>query len=108
MSVTEAEKRDRLAAVPSDSGITYDLSKFHSAYEEFFMSDLGNLVVRTWEKTEDGKVACDVFDAEGRFLGRVPLKSYGIAILKDKYCALEQDEDGYQYVKRYAVTWKVQ
>jgi hypothetical protein len=23
------------------------------------------------------------------------------------YCALEEDEDGYQYVRRYAVTWKV-
>jgi len=24
-----------------------------------------------------------------------------------QYYALEQDEDGYQYVKRYAVTWKI-
>jgi hypothetical protein len=23
------------------------------------------------------------------------------------YCALEEDEDGIQHVKRYAVTWKV-
>jgi len=105
--VTEAEKKDRLAAVPPGSGITYDFSKFHSAYEGFFMSDLGHLFVRTWEKTDDGKVVCDVFDAEGRFLGRIPLKSYGISILKGKYYALEQDEEGYQYVKRYAVSWKV-
>jgi len=105
--VTEAEKKDRLAAVPPGSGIVYDFSKYHSAYEGFFLSDLGHLIVRTWEKTDDGKVVCDVFDAEGRFLGRVPLKSYGISILKGKYYALEQDEDGYQYVKRYAVTWKV-
>jgi len=27
-------------------------------------------------------------------------------MLKGKYYALEEDEDGYQYVKRYAVTWK--
>jgi hypothetical protein len=25
--------------------------------------------------------------------------------LKGKYYALEEDEDGYQFVKRYAVTW---
>lgn len=105
--VTEAEKKDRLAAVPPGSGVTYEFSKYHSAYEGFFMSDLGHLFVRTWEKTGDGKVVCDVFDDEGRFLGRVPLKSYGLLILKGKYYALEQDEDGYQYVKRYAVTWKV-
>ncbi len=105
--VTEAEKKERLAAAPPGSGIAYDFSKFHSAYEGFFMSDLGHLFVRTWEKTDDGKVVNDIFDPDGRFLGRIPLESYGIAILKDKYYALEQDEDGYQYVKRYAVTWKV-
>jgi hypothetical protein len=105
--VTEKEKKDRLAAVPPGSGITYDFSKYHSAYAGFFTSDLGHLFVRTWEKTDDGKDVNDVFDAEGRFLGRIPLKSYGIAILKGKYYALEQDEDGYQYVKRYTVTWEV-
>jgi hypothetical protein len=89
------------------SEIVYDFSEYHSAYEGFFMSDLGHLVVRTCEKTGDGKDVNDVFDAEGRFLGRIPLKSYGIAILKDKYYALEQDGEGYQYVKLYAVTWKV-
>jgi hypothetical protein len=107
MPVTEAEKKDRLAAVPPGSGITYDFSKFHSAYEGFFVSDLGHLFVRTWEKTDDGKAINDVFDPEGRFLGRIPLKSYGIAILKGEYYALEQDEEGYQYVKRYAVAWRV-
>jgi hypothetical protein len=105
--ITESEKKDRLAAVPPGSGTVYEFSKYHSAYEGFFMSDLGHLLVRTWEKTDDGKDINDIFDAEGRFLGRISLKSYGIAILKDKYYALEQDEDGYQYVKRYAVTWKV-
>ena len=105
--ITESEKKDRLAAVPPESGIVYEFSKYHSAYEGFFMSDLGHLLVRTWEKTDDGKDINDIFDAAGRFLGRIPLKSYGITILKDKYYALEQDEDGNQYVKRYAVTWKV-
>ncbi|MBP1659953.1 MAG: hypothetical protein H6P95_1145, partial [Candidatus Aminicenantes bacterium] len=49
----------------------------------------------------------DVFDAEGRFIGRVPLKGIGFEILNGKYYALEEDGEGYQYAKRYAVTWNV-
>ena len=56
---------------------------------------------------KDGKFIHDIFDADGRFIGRVPLKPFGIEILKGKYYALEEDEDGYQAVKRYAVTWTV-
>jgi hypothetical protein len=87
--------------------LVIDFPKYHSAYDRFFTSDLGHLIVRTWEKTPDGNSVHDIFDAEGRFIGRVPLKPIGVCILKGKYYALETDEDGYQYVKRYAVTWKV-
>jgi len=51
-----------------------------------------------------------VFDRSGKYartIGRVPLKPAGVEILKGKYYALEEDEDGYQLVKRYAVTWAV-
>jgi len=48
-----------------------------------------------------------VFDAEGRLIGRIPLKRSGGEILKGKYYALEEDDEGYQLVKRYAVTWAV-
>ena len=37
----------------------------------------------------------------------MPLKSSGVTILNGKYYALEEDEDGFQYVKRYAVSWKI-
>jgi hypothetical protein len=76
-------------------------------FSRFFLSDLGHMFVRTNEKTKDGKFMHDIFDAEGRFIGRTPLKPSGVTILKGKYYALEEDEDGDQYVKRYAVTWKV-
>jgi hypothetical protein len=68
---------------------------------------LGHVFVKTWEKTKDGKRLYDIFDAEGRFISRVPLKPSGIEILNGKYYALEEDEDGYQYVKRYAVSWNI-
>ena len=105
VEVTEEEIKERAKGIPQ--GINVDFSKNHSAYYRFFLSDLGHVVVQTWEKTKDGKSVHDIFDAEGRFIGRIPLKPSGIEILKGKYYALEEDEDGYQLVKRYAVTWMV-
>ena len=105
VEVTEEEIKERAKGIPQ--GINVDFSKKHSAFYRFFLSDLGHVVVQTWEKAKDGKSIHDIFDAEGRFIGRVPLKPAGVEILKGKYYALEEDEDGYQLVKRYAVTWAV-
>ena len=104
VAVTEEEKeRIRKAGMKID----YVFPKDHSAYKRFFLSDLGHLFVQTWEKADGGKFLHDIFDADGRFIGRIPLKPSGIEILKGKYYALEEDDDGFQYVKRYAVTWKI-
>ncbi len=107
VAVTAEERAEREKDVPQGMTMNFDFSKNHSAYYRFFLSDLGHVFVQTWEKTKDGKSIHDIFDAEGRFIGRVPLKPSGIEILKRKYYALEEDEDGYQTVKRYAVTWTV-
>ena len=107
VAVTAEERAEREKDVPPGMTMNFDFSKNHSAYYRFFLSDLGHIIVQTWEKTKDGMFVHDVFDAEGRFIGRIPLKPSGVEILKGKYYALEEDEDGYQIVKRYAVTWIV-
>lgn len=107
VEVASEEKKELEKEIPPGSGIEIDFPKYHSAYDRIITSDLGHVFVRTWERTKDGKRIHDIFDAEGRFIGRVPLRPSGIGILKDKYYAIEEDGDGYQYVKRYAVTWSV-
>ncbi len=104
--VTESDKAGQKKTNPAGTPIIYEFSKYHSAYRRFFMSDLGHLFVETWEPAPNGMKVHDIFDAEGRFLSRIPLKPTGITILKGKYYALEEDEDGYQYIKRYRVVWK--
>ena len=103
--VTAEERAQREKGLPPD--LKLEFSKHHSAYYRFFASDTGHLFVQTWEKTKDGKSVHDIFDPEGRFLGRIPLKPSGLEVLGGKYYALEEDEDGYQTVKRYALTWTV-
>jgi hypothetical protein len=107
VEVASAEKKELEKEIPPGSGLEFDFPKYHPAYSRFFLSDLGHLFVQTYEKADGGRFIHDIFDADGRFIGRMPLKPSGVGILKGKYYALEEDEDGYQYVKRYAVTWKV-
>ena len=105
VAISEEEKAEQKKDTPP--GINLAFSKYHSAYYRFFLSDLGHVIVQTWERAKDGKFIYDIFDAEGRFIGSVPLKPSGSEIFNGKYYALEEDADGYQVVKRYAVTWKV-
>jgi hypothetical protein len=105
VAITDEEKEQEKKDNPPS--IKLDFSTYHSAYNRFFLSDLGHIITRTWEKAGGGKFIYDVFDAEGRFIGRIPLKPTGIEILKGRYYALEEDDEGYPVVKRYAVAWNV-
>jgi len=107
VAVTDEDKAERRKDVPPGYSRELEFPKHHPAYSRFFLSDLGHIFVQTYEKADGGRLIHDVFDAEGRFIGRLPLKPSGIGILKGKYYALEEDEEGYQCVKRYAVTWLV-
>ena len=56
---------------------------------------------------ENGEEYCfDVFDSEGRYIAKIPLNFKPHMLKKEKIYTIEEDEDGYQYVKRYKVTWK--
>ncbi|MDW7761740.1 MAG: 6-bladed beta-propeller [Acidobacteriota bacterium] len=105
VAVTDEEKEERSKGLMPETPLVF--SKYHSAYIHFFTSDEGHLFVQTWEKTKDGTYLHDIFDAEGRFMARIPLRPTGIEILNGKYYAFETDDEGYQFVKRYAVTWTV-
>jgi hypothetical protein len=107
VAVTAEEREEQEKDIPQGITLNFDFSKYHSAFSRFFLSDLGHVIVQTWEKTKDGKFVHDIFDAEGRYIGRIPLKPTAVEIFKGKYYALEEDEDGYQLVKRYTVTWTV-
>lgn len=67
--------------------------------------DEGRIWVTTPKKTADGeRVFYDVFDAEGKYILEVALKA-SPRIFQNKMYAIEEDEDGYQYVKRYKIIW---
>jgi hypothetical protein len=93
---------------------TINYSTHHAAYRSFFIDDQGHLFVQTWERTPDNRQDIhDIFDADGRYIGRVALNRHADLInpkprliRSGKYYAIEQDKEGYEVVKRYSVTWK--
>jgi hypothetical protein len=107
--VSEEDKTKELEKIPPEARSYSSLvfPRHYPVFRTFFLSDLGHIFVRTYEKTGDERFVYEIFDAEGRFIGRMPLRPSGVTILNGKYYAIEEDADGFQYLKRYAVTWNV-
>ncbi len=106
VAVTSEERAEQEKAFKGRD-VTFDFSKYHAAYRWFFLSDLGHIFVATFETAPDRKILHDIFDSEGRFIGRIPLKRMGVGIFNGKFYAREEDEEGYPILKRYAVTWLI-
>lgn len=59
-----------------------------------------------WPASEDRNgYFFDVFDAEGKYTAQIFLPGSPRAWKNGKLYLEESDQDGYLYVKRYAVTW---
>jgi hypothetical protein len=117
VKVTEEDKKIYMkrSLPPGSSGPPkHPCPSVHAAFRSFFLDDQGHFFVQTWERTSDGRQDIhDVYDSEGRFFGRIALNVHPDFIRpiprilrNNKLYAVEVDEDGYEVVKRYSVTWK--
>jgi len=85
-----------------------DTPKYHPAYQDLTVDEEGRIFVQTWEKTKDKSAFYfDVFDSDGRYVAKIPMKFWPRIWKKGKLYTIEEDEEGYQVVKRYKVTWKI-
>jgi hypothetical protein len=91
-----------------DSVVKLVWNDHHNAFIYLCVDDLGRIFTRTYEKApESGEYYYDVFDADGKYMAKIPLKSRPYVIKKGKLYTIEEDEEGYQLVKRYRITWKI-
>jgi hypothetical protein len=82
-------------------------SKYHSAFRNLLVDDRGWIYVQTWAMAENGqRPFYDLFDAEGRYLATLTMKERSF-VRKGKMYSVEEDEDGNQSIKRYAVIWSL-
>jgi len=111
--ITQEEKdnwiKEKLGGYDKVSpGIKLVWNDYHNAYIDFTIDDENRVFVHTYEKVPDTNIYYyDVFDSEGKYIVKVPIKAQPQVWRKNKLYTIEEDENGYQYVKRYKVTWKI-
>jgi hypothetical protein len=111
VKITEEEKQKWVKDVFRDKGIPPDVKvywdKCHNPFQFLNIDDQGRIFVKTYEKTTDESgYYYDVFDSEGKYIVKIPLNCQPQVWKKNKLYTIEEDEEGYQVVKRYKVTWK--
>ena len=101
IEINEEEKKKRRLAQISE------LPRFFPAFQDFSVDEEGRIFVQTFERYEDEeKFYFDVFNTEGKYIAKVALNALPQCWKNRKMYTIEEDEDGYQYIKRYKLIWK--
>lgn len=98
----ENEKKFWLDTVKEQSKIPEYKPVFHKF---FFDQEKLLAVIEASDKEEDTLV--DIFDSKGKYIGRTLINVLPKMWLDNKIYTVEEDEEGYQVVRRYKVTWKI-
>ena len=84
---------------------------YFPAFRDISVDEKGRIFLRTYEKVKDKEnfFFFDVFDSEGKYIAKIPMLvslNRPFVWKNNKLYTIEEDEDGFQFVKRYKVTWK--
>lgn len=108
VKVTQEDIDERIADYPSEMKVEISSPKYFPPFGWLMADNEGRIYVYTYEKTPDGKKSYfDIFDSHGRYILRVPFKSRPHVIKNNKFYSIEEDENGYQCVKRYKMNWNL-
>ncbi len=110
VEITEEDKQEWIKFVFGESGVPSGVKvnwkKYHNAFQFLHTDDEGRIFVQTYEKIADTPgYYYDVFNPEGKYIAKIPIKVRPQIFKKNKLYTIEEDEEGYQAVKRYKVTW---
>jgi hypothetical protein len=110
VKITAADREKYLMAEPQDQKYEFPQSYPPANWVNgLIIDDAGWIYLRTYEKDDQGRIYHDVFDQDGRFVGRlcIPESERASVIMKNKiYCLISESEEGIPLVKRYRMIWK--
>lgn len=106
--VTEEYKKNYLKGIDDLSrsrGITYKFPENYPVFRNIRSDDQGRIFVETYENDKENNNFYDVFDAEGRYIVKIAMKNKPVYWKKGKLYSIEEDDEGFQVVKRYKILW---
>ena len=111
IEISEEEKQNFLKQPSLSAGVEFPKYFPPLLATTIAVDDERRIFIGTYEKGKDGvSYYFDVFDAEGRYMTKVLLRHRRptpIVWKNHKLYTIEEDQEGYRYVKRYKVTWKI-
>lgn len=82
------------------------LPRYFPAFEDLSVDEEGRIYVQTFERQMDkDEFYFDVFEPDGKYIAKIPLKTFPEYWKNGKMYTFEEDENGFLYIKRYKVTW---
>jgi hypothetical protein len=85
-----------------------ELPSHFPAFQDFSVDEEGRIYAQIYERQADrDKFYYDVFESNGKYICKVRLNALPRYWKNRKMYTIEEDESGFQYVKRYKITWKI-
>jgi hypothetical protein len=105
IKITQEEIEERKKRLPGPMKL--NIPQYHSAYQDLTIDEENRIFVQTWERSENEEgYYYDVFDSEGKYVAKIHLKFPPRIWKRNKLYTIEEDQNGFQMVKRYKVTWR--
>jgi hypothetical protein len=101
--ISDEDVKQRVPRVPEGRKLV--VPKNFPAIRSLTTDDEGRIFVGTYENRGKSLLVHDVFDSAGRFVAAIALKGRSQVWRKQKLYTIEEDEDGYPFIKRYAAKW---
>lgn len=102
--ITKQEIDERMANI--QPGRKVYIPQCHPIFRIISIDEDGHIYVMNWPKAEDhGGYFFDVFDSVGRYIAKISLMGLPRVWKNGKLYTIEEDEEGYQYIKRYKIIW---
>lgn len=107
VKLSQVDIEDYLRGISPQEIKRMDLPAFLPSFKYIRIDSEGKIYVSTFERVKDMKgFYYDVFSEKGMYLVKIPLQSYPF-FKDDRLYMWLDDSDGYQYIKRYKITWKL-
>ncbi len=110
VKITEQEKlefyKSKFGQEAPPEGIEISWNSHHNPFIYLSGDDEGRVFVRTYEKAPKGQYYYDVFNSQGKYIAKIPLRHRPRVWKQDKLYVISEDIAGFQQVRRYSVNWR--